>query len=150
MSKSEVVFYLASLVLLVVPLLFIANDVYEDGIIGRLALGCIATAAFAVLGQAAVTYLDAWLANPNVWHLMTSHSKAGDLLWAIEIPKLAGADWRSAGYHIVPEEAFMAAAFAAFLCWHLVRFHRRVLRAPPIAPCGITARLGCPAYPRPK
>lgn len=31
-------------------------------------------------------------------------------------------------YEILPQTVMMVASFAVFLCWHLLRFHRRVLR----------------------
>jgi hypothetical protein len=31
-------------------------------------------------------------------------------------------------YEILPQTVLMVSAFAVFLCWHLFRFHRRVLR----------------------
>jgi len=111
MTAPEILFYFANLVLLLVPPAFIKNKVYDDGVFGRIALGGIVLCAFAILGQAGLSYFDAWWACPD---------------W----PRFKPSTYKAAGYHVVWEEAWLAAAFAAFLVWHLVRFHRRILRQP--------------------
>lgn len=111
MNKPEMLFYVACLVLIIVPIWFIRHKVYDDGVLGRIALAIIAVCAFAVLGQAGSTYYDAWL---------------------------TGESYRNAGYHVEWEEAWLCAGFALFITWHLVRFHRRVVRCsrPPLDPTG--------------
>lgn len=109
MSGPEALFYLANAVLLLVPPWFIKNRVYNDGVVGRLALSGIVICAFAILGQAAISYFDAWMACP-------------------EWPAFKASSYKSAGYSVVWEEAWLAVAFAGFMLWHLIRFHRRVLR----------------------
>lgn len=111
MTSPEILFYLACLVLIVVPIWFIRHKVYDDGVLGRCALALIAICAFAVLGQAGVTYFDAWQ---------------------------AGTGYAAAGYHVELEEAWLVVGFAVFITWHLVRFHRRVVRCatPPVDPAG--------------
>lgn len=101
MNKAELVFYVACAVLFFVPCWFIKHKVYDDGVLGRIALLAIVICAFAILGQAGVTYWDAWA---------------------------AGQGFEKAGYHIEWEETLLVLGFACFLCWHLVRFHRRVAR----------------------
>ena len=61
--KSELLLYAACIVLIVVPLWFIAHKVYDDGIVGRILLCLIVWGAFAILGQAGVTYAAAWIAG---------------------------------------------------------------------------------------
>jgi hypothetical protein len=119
MGKAEAAFYIACVVLLVVPPWFIRHRVYDDGLVGRIFLVVIVLGAFAVLGQAAVTYWDAWRSSPS---------------W----PLASGVDWSRAGYHVEGEEAFLAGGFAGFLVWHLWRFHRRVVQCvtPPQDPLG--------------
>lgn len=84
----EALFAAACLVLLVVPVLFILNQVYKDGVVGRLGLAGISI--FAAL-----------------------------FLFEIAFGK---------GYHVELEEVGLVVSFSTFLVWHLVRFHRRVLR----------------------
>lgn len=93
----EAAFAAACLVLFVVPVLFILNRVYQDGLLGRLALAGISSFAALFLGEIL-------LGN---------------------------------GYHVELEEVGLVTAFAVFLCWHLFRFHRRVLRqrAPQACSC---------------
>lgn len=93
-------FWAACAVLGVVPLYFIWNQVYKDGVIGRAALLLISGAA---LG----TTIDALLSD--------------------QVNK----------YDPPPSGVAMTVAFAAFLVWHLWRFHRRVDRqgqCPPDCP----------------
>lgn len=99
MSKAELVFYLACVVLLVVPICFIRHKVYKDGIGGRIALVLIVICAFAILGQAGTTYYDAWV---------------------------EGRSFSSAGYHVEWEEALLVAGFALYASWNLYRFKRRL------------------------
>lgn len=87
---KEIVFHVACLVLFIVPLIFIAHNVYKDGVLGRLSLSGIVIASFLFL----LDWLDddASMIDPDplfVWQTVT---------------------------------------FAAFLVWHLWRFHRRVLK----------------------
>ncbi len=82
------IFLLASAVLVVVPLVFVMHEVYEDGVVGRSGL------------------------------LVISFVSAVDLL-----------EWFfGEEYEVLPQTTVKCAAFAVFLCWHLFRFHRRVLR----------------------
>ena len=80
-------FLVACAVLFVVPLAFVINKVYEDGILGRMALLGISFCAFGF-----------------------------------------GAQWWSDRIEPQPLLVFMLASVAAFICWHLWRFHRRVLK----------------------
>ena len=82
------VLYASLAVLIVVPAWFILHDVYDDGIVGRAALGGVILAAAVLLMQA----VDAAPTPPAA-------------------------------------AVLLIASFAAFLVWHLFRFHRRVLRA---------------------
>lgn len=83
------VFLVACIVLLVVPLVFVAHNVYQDGFFGRVGLLGIAFSA--------ATYIGEWMLGTE--------------------------------YEILPQTVLMVVAFAIFLCWHLWRFHRRVLLA---------------------
>ena len=85
---KEIVFLSSCVVLAVVPVVFVANRVYQDGIVGRVALLAISFAA------------DMYLL---------------DFTFGVR-------------YTVLPQTAFFFAAVALFLCWHLWRFHRRVLR----------------------
>lgn len=85
---KETVFLFACLVLGVVPVLFVLNKVYEDGVVGRAFL--LAIAFFA---------------------------------WTFLIERFNGVR-----YDVLPQTAGFAVAVAGFLCWHLWRFHRRVLK----------------------
>lgn len=77
----------ALIVLFVVPILFVWNEVYQDGLVGRFALVTISLSAI-IFGFK--------IASRDVSYL-----------------------W--------PETQLMIIAFAIFLCWHLWRFHSRVL-----------------------
>lgn len=112
MNGPEALFYLANAVLLLVPPWFIKNKVYDDGVIGRIALAGIVICAFAILGHAGLSYFDAWWACPD---------------W----PAFKPGTYKKAGYNVVWEEAWLVIAFAGFLIWHLMRFHRRYLRGQP-------------------
>lgn len=50
------------------------------------------------------------------------------------------------GYNIDWAIALLAVGMAGFICWHLWRFHRRVLntRMGVAAPCGRSNAVGCP------
>lgn len=91
MTAWSWIFLAACAVLVTVPMYFIVHRVYQDGIVGRIALSLIAFAA-------ATFFLD----------------------------MIDGTEWE-----ILPQIALMTAAFAAFLVWHLWRFHRRVLKTYP-------------------
>lgn len=99
--KSEILFYIACLVLFFVPLWFIRHKVYDDGVLGRISLAFIVIGSFVILGDASLSYFDAW--------------------WT-------GGDYRLAGYRVEPEQACLVVGFAVFITWHLFRFHRRVVR----------------------
>lgn len=86
---KQVIFLTSCAILTFVPLLFVINRVYQDGIFGRLGLLGISFASS--------TYL---------------------------IEKvLVGTR-----YDVLPQTAAFFAFVAVFLCWHLFRFHVRVLR----------------------
>ncbi len=104
MSKAELLFYIGCLMLLVVPIVFIRHRLYDDGLVGRIALVATAVCAFAILGQAVVTYYDAWS---------------------------DGRGYGGAGYSVAWEEAWLVFAIGVFLAWHYLRFHRRVSRCAP-------------------
>lgn len=90
------VLFIALLFTFVVPLVFIWHDVYDDGIIGRIALGVIALMSF--IGMALI--LDGHkVCDPH------------DTVIPLAL-------------------AWLAVAFAVFVTWHLMRFHRRVLKTP--------------------
>lgn len=73
--------------LFIVPILFVWNEVYQDGLFGRVGLLGISFSAF-MFASRIVIY----------------------------------------GYHrLWPETELLIISFAIFLCWHLFRFHRRVL-----------------------
>ena len=86
-SLLQVVVGVACLVLTIVPLLFVWNDVYEDGFLGRISLSMISFSA-AILGVK---------------------------------------EWDTPRLYVHPETVFLLVSAAIFLCWHLWRFHRRVL-----------------------
>lgn len=109
MTTAEIFFYLGCAILIIVPSWFIAHRVYDDGIVGRIALSAIILAAVAIVAQAMAGYFDAWWASP-AW------------------PAFRGADYSDAGYNVAREEAALVMAFAVFITWHLWRFHRRVVR----------------------
>lgn len=86
---KQAIFLISCSILTVVPLLFVWNRVYQDGILGRVGLLGISFASS--------TYL---------------------------IEKvLVGTR-----YDVLPQTAAFFAFVAVFLCWHLFRFHARVLR----------------------
>lgn len=78
----------ALVVLFFVPLFFVLNKVYQDGVVGRIALLGVSFGAAGLL-------LQIWASPPR------EYSGAG---------------------------VFLVCMFAVFICWHLWRFHRRVLR----------------------
>ncbi len=82
-------FWVAIWVLALVPLYFVASEVYKDGIVGRGALLCISFAS-----------------------------------WSFIMDSLIG----GAQYQVLKQTALLVVAFAAFLCWHLWRFHSRVVK----------------------
>lgn len=86
---TQPIITVCSLVLMIVPAIFVWHKVYHDGVVGRLALGGMSVAAGIVLLKI----------------LFDAHS-----------------------YAIPPEIVAMMSLYALFLCWHLWRFHRRVLR----------------------
>jgi hypothetical protein len=88
------VFYVTCVILAIIPLIFVYNKVYKDGVIGRIALTGIS-------GVAILFLLDAIDTGGGSYELATL-TVAGFLM------------------------------FAVFLCWHLWRFHRRVVIAKPI------------------
>lgn len=83
----ELIVEVSCAVLVVVPLLFVWNEVYEDGFFGRIALAAI---SFSALVTGVKEY---------------------------EVP----------GLYVRPETVLLLSSAAVFLCWHLIRFHRRVL-----------------------
>ena len=86
---KQVIFLSSCAILAVVPLLFVANKVYQDGVLGRIGLLGISFSA-----------------------------------WTYIIEKvLVGTR-----YDVLPQTAFFFASVSAFLCWHLFRFHYRVLK----------------------
>lgn len=85
---KEIIFYLACAVIAVVPLIFVVNKVYEDGVLGR---------AFLLLMS-----FCAWM------YLIERLTVGAQYLQPLMVAFFVGA--------------------AGFLCWHLVRWHRRVLR----------------------
>lgn len=79
--------FIACTVLFIVPIVFVWNEVYQDGVFGRIGLLGISFSAF---------------------------------LFAARI--------LSYGYtRLWPETEIMVISFAIFLCWHLFRFHARVI-----------------------
>lgn len=110
-------FYLGCAILIAVPAWFIKHSVYDDGIVGRIALSCVLMAALGILWQAIAGYWDAWWYSP-AW------------------PAIRGADYADAGYNVAPEEAALVMAFAVFITWHLWRFHRRVVMQQRTNPTG--------------
>lgn len=89
MTPSSSVFLAACGVLFFVPLYFVINHVYQDGIIGRASLLGISFIAGTFVAEALF----------------------GDTQYDIPL-----------------QITLLVLAFTAFLCWHLWRFHRRVLR----------------------
>ena len=85
---KEFIFLASCVILATVPLLFVVNKVYQDGILGRVALLAISFSS-----------------------------------WTYLIEKALGAQ-----YNVLPQTAFFFASVAVFLCWHLIRFHIRVLK----------------------
>lgn len=87
---STAVFMVCCIVLFVVPLVFVAHKVYQDGVFGRISLcGISFTAA---------TFLIEWL-------------------------------WEGTEYEMMVQTTMLVLFFTIFLCWHLVRFHNRVVLA---------------------
>ena len=86
---NHYIFLVSCAILFLIPVLFVMNDVYDDGLIGRVFLLGISFASATFLMEFA----------------------AGD-----------------SEYVILPQTVFLVASFAGFLCWHLFRFHRRVLK----------------------
>ena len=82
------IFLASCAVLCLVPVLFVLNDVYEDGLVGRVGLLGISFSA--------ATFILEWANGEE--------------------------------YQMLPQTVFMVAMFAWFLCWHLFRFHTRVMR----------------------
>lgn len=81
-------FLAACLVLSVVPLYFVINSVYQDGVFGRASLLGISFCSSIFVGEAA---------------------------FGNSIP-------------VHPLVALLVTSFAVFACWHLVRFHGRILK----------------------
>ena len=84
---KEAIFLISCTILALVPLLFVVNKVYQDGVLGRMALLAISFSS-----------------------------------WTYLIEKALGVE-----YNVLPQTAFFFGSTAVFLCWHLWRFHRRVL-----------------------
>lgn len=84
----DALFFTSCAVLAVVPVIFIWHSVYEDGIVGRLALG-----------------------NISLWG------------WILVMEEVFDDAWKAP-----TEYVWLVASLALFLCWHLFRFERRVLR----------------------
>jgi len=84
----QIIFVVSVLILFIVPVLFVWNEVYDDGLIGRVALVGISFSSFIFAGK----IISVGITHP----------------------------W--------PEAVLMMASFAIFLLWHLMRFHRRILR----------------------
>lgn len=101
---KDFLFFGACLVLFIVPLLFVINRVYEDGLIGRISLLSISFTAATFIVE----------------------------------------ELTSEGYDMLPQTVALICAFALFLVWHLLRFHRRVLMRRGLAPCGLERQVGCP------
>lgn len=85
----NVIFFTSCTVLCVIPVWFVVNKVYEDGLVGRISLLGISFAAVTFL-------LENFFGDDN--------------------------------YEILPQTVMLVTFFAVFLCWHLFRFHRRILK----------------------
>lgn len=81
-------FLFACLVLSVVPLYFVVNSVYQDGVFGRASLLGISFCSSLFIGEAC-------FGTPIQVH---------------------------------PLIVLLVSSFAVFACWHLVRFHGRILK----------------------
>lgn len=86
--QVNAIFLVACLVLFVVPLYFVVNSVYQDGVFGRASLLSISFCSAIFIGEAA---------------------------FGTQIP-------------VHPLVVLLVSSFAVFACWHLGRFHFRVLR----------------------
>ena len=84
---STVIFMVCCIVLVVVPLYFVANQVYQDGLIGR-------------CGLLGISFFSATF----------------PMEWAV-----------GAKYEMMWQSTLLVLSFTVFLCWHLCRFHSRVL-----------------------
>jgi hypothetical protein len=84
---STVIFMVCCLILVVVPLVFVASKVYKDGFFGRCGLLGIAFSS--------ATFLLEW--------------------------------FHDAEYEMLPQTVALVVSFTVFLCWHLFRFHNRVV-----------------------
>lgn len=93
---SRILLYSCCVVLMVVPLYFIAHRVYKDGAFGRLALALITFCSTGMLMEGVL--------GPTLWH----ESANPDVLRRFALGLIVG--------------------FTLFLVWHLIRWHRRVLR----------------------
>lgn len=101
---KDLIFITSCGLLFLVPLLFVVNSVYEDGLIGRVSLLTISFIAATFLFE----------------------------------------EFLGDGYDMLPQTVALIAAFTVFLIWHLLRFHRRVLKRRGKAPCGLHDQVGCP------
>ena len=86
---KQVIFMLCCVVLFVVPLIFVASKVYQDGVFGRIGLSGISFFA--------ATFL---------------------------LERFTGTDYEISGQMLA-----LVASFTIFICWHLIRFHSRVVLA---------------------
>ena len=82
------VFIISCAILFIIPLIFVTNSVYEDGI---------------------------------VWRIFLLGIAFGSATFILEV--IAGTT-----YELMAQTVFLVAMFAGFLCWHLFRFHSRVLK----------------------
>lgn len=102
---KELIFIGACFVLAVVPVLFVCNKVYEDGVFGRVGLLGISFSS--------TTFLVEWV-------------------------------WGGVQYYILPQTVMLVSCFAIFICWHLWRFHRRVLTTRKAKQGALERRGTCP------
>jgi hypothetical protein len=81
-------FLVSCSILFIVPLYFVANSVYKDGIFGRASLLGISFCSAGILGEAAV----------------------------------------GTPFYVPSIVVLLVTFFAVFSCWHLLRFHARVVK----------------------
>jgi len=82
---SQVIFLLSCVVLFIVPLMFVLNSVYQDGVVGRASLLAISFGAAAFVGETAfgngfyVPPIAVWIVAACtvflVWHLFRFHRR---------------------------------------------------------------------------
>ncbi len=86
---STAIFMGCCIVLVVVPVVFVMNKVYQDGFFGRCGLLGISFSA--------ATFLMEWFTGESY-----------EMLW---------------------QTTFLVLSFTVFICWHLFRFHNRIVLA---------------------